>query len=247
MEDEVSKHWNNPEQMMWITLSKNGSSAAFNNIVEEYQRPIYNFCYRMLRNKDEAEDAAQEIFIRAYFKLDSYVETHKFSTWLFSIASHYCIDRLRKRRFQLVSWDDIAPWHLFPDQDAPQPESALLEAEAAREVRLLLDALPPDYRAVIILKYWQAMSYQEIAQTLETTVSAIKGRLFRARRMMATQITTAQAVTPRTEAALASSRMVFNFERAIPNHARANASDGSPVHLHRPGCSTSPKAAPRYR
>jgi len=119
MEDEVSKHWNNPEQMMWVTLTKNGCSVAFNNIVEEYQRPIYNFCYRMLKNVDEAEDAAQEIFIRAYFKLDSYAETRKFSTWLFSIASHYCIDRLRKRRFQLVSWDDIASWHPSPIKMLP--------------------------------------------------------------------------------------------------------------------------------
>ena len=85
----------------------NDELIAFNNIVEKYQKPIYNFCYHMFDNANEAEDVAQEIFIWAYFKLDSYAETYKFSTWLFSIASHYCIDRLRKRRFQLVSWDDI--------------------------------------------------------------------------------------------------------------------------------------------
>ena len=103
------KYPNDPDQTMWLTMTKNGDRLAFNHIVEEYQQPIYNFCYRMLDNANEAEDAAQEVFTRAYFKLDSYAETHKFSTWLFSIASHYCIDRLRKRRFQLVSWDDLAP------------------------------------------------------------------------------------------------------------------------------------------
>ncbi len=207
----MSKYPNSPKQTMWLTMTKNGDRLAFNHIVEAYQQPIYNFCYRMLKNADEAEDAAQEVFTRAYFKLDSYVETHKFSTWLFSIASHYCIDRLRKRRFQLVSWDDLAPWHLFPGQDVPQPERALLEAEAVREVRGLLDALPPDYRAVIILKYWRSMSYQEIAETLETTVSAVKSKLFRARKMMAAQITTVQAATPRPNAAIVSSRAAFNL------------------------------------
>ena len=191
-------------------MTKNGDRLAFNHIVEEYQQPIYNLCYRMLENGDEAEDAAQEVFTRAYFKLDSYVETHEFSTWLFSIAAHYCIDRLRKRRFQLVSWDDLAPWHLFPGQDASQPERALLEAEAVREIRGLLDALPPDYRAVIILKYWRSMSYQEIAETLETTVSAIKSKLFRARRTMVAQIATPQADTSRPDTASASRRAVFN-------------------------------------
>ncbi len=117
---------------------------------------------------------------------------------------------MRKRRFQLVSWDDLAPWYSFPGQDAPQPERALLEAEATQEVRTLLDALPPDYRTAVILKYWHTMSYQEIAQTLETTVSAIKSKLFRARKMMAVQAATAQAATLQQDTAIVSSRMVFN-------------------------------------
>lgn len=191
-------------------MTQNGDRRAFNNIVNKYQQPIYNYCYRMLQNGDEAEDAAQEVFLRAYARLDTYDDRHKFSTWLFSIASHYCVDKLRKRRFQWVSWDELAPWYLFPGQDAPQLESALLEAEAAREVRRLLSMLPPDYRTVIILKYWQALSYQDIAQALEMTVSAVKSKLFRARKMMATRIATAQAVTPRPDTTITSSRVVFS-------------------------------------
>ncbi len=206
----MSKYPNNPKQTMWLSMTKNGDRLAFNHIVEEYQQPIYNFCYRMLKNTDEAEDAAQEVFTRAYFKLDSYSETHKFSTWLFSIASHYCIDRLRKRQFQLVSWDDLAPWHIFSGQAVLQPERALLDAEAVREVHVLLDALPLDHRTIIVLKYWYSMSYQEIAETLETTVSAIKSKLFRARRTIAAQIATVQAVTPRPDTTIASRRMMLN-------------------------------------
>ena len=204
------KYPNDPDQTMWLTMTKNGNRLAFNHIVKKYQQPIYNYCYQMLQNRDEAEDAAQEVFLRAYARLDTYNDRHKFSTWLFSIASHYCIDRLRKRRFQLVSWDDLASWHLFPGQNVPQPEKALLKVEAAREVRSLLNLLPPDYRTVIILKYWHTLSYQEIAQMLETTVSAVKSKLFRARKMMAAQAASAQATSLRQDTAIVSSRMVFN-------------------------------------
>ena len=81
MRNSKSKYSNNPEQTMWLTQAKNGNSLAFNHIVEKYQHSIYNLCYRMLQNADDAEDATQEVFTRAYFKLDSYNDTDKFSTW----------------------------------------------------------------------------------------------------------------------------------------------------------------------
>jgi RNA polymerase sigma-70 factor (ECF subfamily) len=195
----TSKYPNNPEQTMWLKRTKNGDSTAFSNIVEKYQRPVYNLCYRMLNNADDAEDAAQEVFTRAYAKLDTYDDTGKFSTWLFSIASHYCIDRLRRRRFTLIPWDDLGSWYIFPDQGIPQPEEVLIEAEATQEIETLLSLLPPDYRLAIVLKYWYPMSCQEIAQTLETTVSAIKSKLFRARKMMADKSATATVATPRNQ------------------------------------------------
>ena len=193
----TSKYPNNPEQTMWLRRTKNGDNTAFSYIAEKYQQPVYNLCYRMLGNAADAEDAAQEVFIRAYAKLDTYDDTSKFSTWLFSIASHYCIDRLRKHRFNLIPWDDLSPSYHFPDQGAPQPEQVLIKAETAQEIQNLLNLLPPDYRLAVILKYWYAMSCQEIAQTLETTVSAIKSKLFRARKMMAGKSVTAAEATPR--------------------------------------------------
>jgi RNA polymerase sigma-70 factor (ECF subfamily) len=186
MNNGKSKYPNDREQTMWLTQTKNGDSLAFNNIVDKYQQSIYNLCYHMLKNANDAEDAAQEVFTRAYFKLDSYDDNSKFSTWLFSIASHHCIDQLRKRHFQFISWDGLASWYHFPDQEPPQPERTLIEAEAVREIHTLLNRLPPDYRIVVILKYWYAMSYQEIAEMRKTTVSAIKSKLFRARKIMAT-------------------------------------------------------------
>jgi len=197
--DTPSKYPNNPEQTMWLRRTKNGDSAAFSYIAEKYQQPVYNLCYRMLGQANDAEDAAQEVFIRAYANLDTYDDTRKFSTWLFSIASHYCVDRLRKRRFNLVPWDDLAPWYHVPGQATPQPEQALIKAETTQEIQALLNVLPPDYRSAVILKYWYAMSYQEIAQTLETTVSAVKSKLFRARKMMGKQPAPAAETTARNQ------------------------------------------------
>jgi RNA polymerase sigma-70 factor (ECF subfamily) len=138
----------------------------------------------MLGDAAEAEDAAQETFLRSYTKLDTYQDNRKFSSWLLSIASHYCIDRLRRRRYQMVSWDDLPPWRFFPASD-PQPEQAALTHEQHNAIRKLLETLPEDYRAAVVLRYWHEMSYEEIAESLDTTISAIKSRLFRARQMMA--------------------------------------------------------------
>lgn len=172
------------QERAWAVAAQKGNQAAFMQIVEAYQRPVYNLCYRMLGDAHEAEDAAQETFLRAYTKLDTYHANRKFSSWLLSIASHYCIDRLRQRRQQIVSWDDLPPGRSVPDTQL-QPEEVALKTEARDSLHTLLDTLAPDYRAAIILCYWHELSYDEIAQTLDTTVSAIKSRLFRARQMLA--------------------------------------------------------------
>jgi RNA polymerase sigma-70 factor (ECF subfamily) len=183
MSETNSKYPNDPEQTQWITLAKQGDKTAFCQIVEKYQQPVYNICLHMLKNSDEAEDAAQEVFLRVYTKLDTFDDERQFSTWLFAIASHYCLDRWKKRRFQLIPWDDLKEY--LSDRETTQPEKALLEAEASQEVQNLLQTLRPDYRIVVILKYWHKMSYEEIAQTLDTTISTTKSKLFRARKMLA--------------------------------------------------------------
>jgi RNA polymerase sigma-70 factor (ECF subfamily) len=137
----------------------------------------------------EAEDAAQETFLRAYTKLNSYNAGRKFSSWLFSIASHYCIDRLRQRRYQFIGWDELpGPDQAVLSSPEPQPEAAAMDREERATLHSLLNTLPPDYRAATILRYWHELSYEEIAETLNTSVSAIKSRLFRAKQMMAGEL-----------------------------------------------------------
>jgi RNA polymerase sigma-70 factor (ECF subfamily) len=142
----------------------------------------------MLGEAREAEDAAQEAFLRAYQHLERYDPQRSFKTWLLSIASNYCIDRLRKRRLTWLSIDEPLPPHPALTSDTPGPETATLSSERSEAVQELLSDLAPDYRAAVVLRYWYDMPYAEIAATLDTTESAIKSRLFRARQMLAQKV-----------------------------------------------------------
>lgn len=170
----------------WVSAALKGDQAAFGQLVEEYQRAVFNLAYRMLGDPEEAEDAAQEAFLRAYANLARYDPKRSFKTWLLSITSNHCIDRLRKRRLTWLSIEEegMAP-HPALVSSEPGPEAAYLDAERSQSMQDLLSQIPPEYRVVVVLRYWYDMSYVEIAETLETTESAIKSRLFRARQAIA--------------------------------------------------------------
>jgi RNA polymerase sigma-70 factor (ECF subfamily) len=169
-----------------------GDDDAFAGLVERYQRDVYNLAYRMLSNVGEAEDAAQEAFLRAYKNLARYDTGRSFKTWLLSITSNHCIDRLRKRRMIWLPIDEPLPPHPALASSETGPEDSLIESERSVQVQALMDELAPDYRAAVVLRYWYDMSYAEIAETLNTTESAIKSRLFRARQMLAEQVKTSE-------------------------------------------------------
>jgi len=170
------------EEKVWIQRALAGDQDAFAHLVTAYQTAVYNLAYRMLGNAVEAEDAAQEAFLKAYTRLKTYDSGRKFSSWLLAIASHHCIDRLRQRRFAL-SLDELPPWRWL--SNSKRPEEVVIQSEEQGEVRQLLDQLPPHYRAAVILRYWHDLSYREIAEAMETTESAVKSTLHRARRMLA--------------------------------------------------------------
>lgn len=174
------------EEQVWLEQARQGDKAAFGQLIEAYQGPVYNLAYRMLGNRGEAEEAAQEAFIRAYTRLDTYDPSRKFSTWMLSITSNYCIDLLRKRRALLLSLDQPLPPHpaLMSDR-AENPEAQASDTERERMVQALLEHLPEDYRQAVVLRYWYDLSYEEIADVMDTSISAIKSRLFRARRQLA--------------------------------------------------------------
>jgi RNA polymerase sigma-70 factor (ECF subfamily) len=161
-----------------------GDQEAFSALVEKYKDPVFNVAYRMLGNPTEAEDVAQEAFVRAYTQLHTYKDSHRFSTWLLSIASHLSIDQLRRRRFLALPLENV-PFLEWIADVGPSPEQSALRRETADDMQRILDTLPVKYRAVLLLRYWHDFSYEEIAQTLELTPALVKARLHRARELVA--------------------------------------------------------------
>ncbi len=170
-----------------IELARRGNTDAFTRIVQRYQTPVYNLAYRMLGNANDAEDAAPETFLRAYAQLKKFHADQKFATWLLSIDAHYCIDRLRRRRYLWLSLEDSARDDALAS-DAPEPGDELLRRESQQEIERLLERLSPANRLAVVLHYWHDQSVEEIAKTTGDSVSAVKVRLFRARQTLAREM-----------------------------------------------------------
>lgn len=168
-----------------LKLAQKGDQEAFSQIVETYQNPVYNMCYRMLGNPQAAEDAAQETFWRAYKNLNRYDDKRPFPTWLLSIAAHYCIDQQRRKRLPSIDIDEIIEYSA--EDPAPNPESVAITAEFSEDVQRQLAQLSECDRAVLVLRYWHELSENEICETLNISKSAVKSRLHRARQHMAEQ------------------------------------------------------------
>lgn len=184
------------EEIGWIVQALRGDQSSFSKLMHRYTGAVYNLAYRMLGNAQDAEDASQEIFLRAYTRLDSFDQTRRFSTWLLSIGSNYCIDRLRRQRFAWMTLDDVA--FSLPSKERG-PERSALEQENREAVQRALQKLPDIYRLVTILRYWNDLSYDEIAQATGLTESTIKTRLHRARHMLAAALETEEGMLCDTE------------------------------------------------
>jgi len=171
-------------QKEWINCAARGDEHAFGFLIDQYQKPVFSLCYRMLGNYHDAEDAAQESFIKAFYHIKKYDSNRPFGTWLLSITAHHCIDYLRKRRLPTVSIEAL-PTEIIPDERIPSPELSLRQAEWDAQVMNLIMDLKPLDRATIILRYWHECSEVEIAETLNLSVSAVKSRLYRSRQTLA--------------------------------------------------------------
>jgi RNA polymerase sigma-70 factor (ECF subfamily) len=165
-----------------------GKREAFGLIVERYQKPIFNFIYRFYGNYDLAQELTQETFLRCYQFLKSYDPERKFSTWLYTVAKNLCIDELKKQRAaHEIPLDDV-----LPAVDAKDAEGAADDNQQSRCIRReedfkLLEALqelPSAARTVLLLHYFQGLSYQEIGETLGLPVSTVKIRIFRAKKLL---------------------------------------------------------------
>lgn len=171
-------------EAIWIKKALQGDESAFGSLIDYYQKPVYSLCYRMLENSNDAEDAAQESFIRAYLNLKKYDTSRPFATWLLSISAHYCIDQIRKKRLQTVSVESL-PAEIIEDRKIPNPETKIRQTERDTLVQSLIMGLKPLDRAVVVLRYWHNCTEVEIADSLNLSVSAVKSRLYRSRQALA--------------------------------------------------------------
>lgn len=167
-------------------LARNGDRNAFAELVELYKDKIFHLAYRMLNNKQEAEDAVQETFLRVYTNLHRYDENQKFSTWIFRIGTNLCIDKLRRRK-NTYSLDAEMPdgegndyYAMLPSHE-DTPEKQVIVSETQEQIRRAIESLPEKYKSVVILRYLHDMSLQEIGDVLDMPVTTIKTRVHRGR------------------------------------------------------------------
>ncbi len=166
-----------------------GNVNAFEKLVTEYEKGVYAIALRMTSNPEDASDMTQEAFIKAYNSLQSFRGDSKFSVWLYRIASNVCLDFLRSRNrkptVSLSVEDDEGEETQLDVADESQSPELLLERSLTRDaVQRGLQALPPDYRQILLLREIQGLSYEEIADVLRIEVGTVKSRIFRARKRL---------------------------------------------------------------
>jgi RNA polymerase sigma-70 factor (ECF subfamily) len=170
-----------------VQRTRGGDVNAFGDLVRRYQASVFSVCYRLLGDSAEAEDLAQEAFLRAFRRLGTYDDGRPFGPWMRRVAANLCLNALQRRGPAAAELDDEADE--VADDPQETPELAGDRAELAQRVRAGLLRLPDHYRAVIELRHYQDMSYDEMAAALGIGVGDVRTRLFRARRMMAKWLT----------------------------------------------------------
>jgi RNA polymerase sigma-70 factor (ECF subfamily) len=169
-----------------------GQTDQFGVLLERYQRPIFNFIYRFYGNYDLAEDLTQETFLRCYQFLKSYDRKRKFSTWLYTVAKNLCIDHLKRHKSgREISLDQSLPAVERKEAGRSPEASPQLKCIRNQEDARLLEALgelEPSRRMVLVLFYFQGLSYQEISEALSVPLSTVKIRIFRAKKALLEKI-----------------------------------------------------------
>ncbi len=166
----------------------NGNPKAYEALMENHKDSLYYMIYKMVNNPYEAEDLTIEAFGKAFRNLSNYTKNYAFSTWLYSIAANNCIDYLRKKRLDLVLMDNTVetengtqqPYLNIPD-DVMTPEEKLCKKEGELLLKQYISLLKPSYRELIEMRYFQELSYEEMAEQLHIPLGTVKNRLFKAK------------------------------------------------------------------
>jgi RNA polymerase sigma-70 factor (ECF subfamily) len=177
------------QDLMLVERATNGDQKAYADLLGRYRDAIYFMLLKMVNNPDDADDLTIEAFGKAFKNLHQYTPNYAFSTWLFKIATNNCIDYIRKRRGgQTISIDqakeghDEVPIHIQTDD--PDPEESMISDQKVRLMREIVSKLKPRYRKLIEMRYFDELSYEEIAEELELPIGTVKAQLFRARELL---------------------------------------------------------------
>ena len=163
-----------------VQASLNGNMLAFEELVLRYKNLVYSVVLRMVNNAEDANDLAQEVFIKTYRYLEKYSPEYKFSTWIIKIATNSVIDFRRKKKFDTVDILEMA--YELPDKETP--ESIYIEQEGKKGMAGYINELPDMYKIPIVLYHMESMSYQEISEILGISLSKVKNRIFRGRKIL---------------------------------------------------------------
>jgi RNA polymerase sigma-70 factor (ECF subfamily) len=193
MELTLTRHKLSPratEDYQLVQAAILGDQQAYAALLERYRHQVYNHLLKMVRNPDDAEDLTLEAFGKAFNKLSTYAPHFAFSTWLFKIAVNNCIDHIRKKRLRFLSIDQ--PIEPAGEKDfasnirtaTRNPEEEIIRRQRLQMVRNMLSRLSHKYRLMIELRYYEELSYEEIAQELKIPLGTVKAQLFRAKEML---------------------------------------------------------------
>jgi RNA polymerase sigma-70 factor (ECF subfamily) len=174
-----------------VEMARNGNQNAYAQLMDRYRESVFYMLLKMVKNNDDAEDLTIEAFGKAFHRLHQYSPSYAFSTWLFKIASNNCIDFIRKKRVKVTSMD-----HTYSNKDGESvgvdfesntldPEEDLIKQQKVKMMREVVSKLKPRYRALIEKRYFQELSYEEIATEMDLPLGTVKAQLFRAREFLA--------------------------------------------------------------
>jgi RNA polymerase sigma-70 factor, ECF subfamily len=173
-----------------VARARKGSEKAYRELLGRYQRPVFSLIFRMVRDRERAEDLAQETFVRVFNNIDRYDDRYKFSSWIFKIANNLTIDSIRRKEVPTVSMDgsrnavtpeQIAATTLSIASDDENPEELLEARELGEEIERAIDQLRPDYRTAILLRHVEGRPYEEIAEIMSVPLGTVKTYIHRAR------------------------------------------------------------------
>jgi RNA polymerase sigma-70 factor (ECF subfamily) len=180
-----------------VTRAQQGSEKAYRELLGRFQRPVFSIIYRMIRDREQAEDLAQETFVRVFNNIDRYDPRYKFSSWIFKIATNLTIDHIRRKELDTVSIDgsrnavtaeQIEATSITIASPDENPEELLEAKQLGEEIESAISKLRPEYRAAILLRHVDGREYQEIAEILSLPLGTVKTYIHRGRNELREQL-----------------------------------------------------------